>query len=393
MKVLLCHAYYRQRGGEDSVYENERTLLKKNDIETFTYTLSNNEIDNSTLTRRFRLARDTAWSNRAYSEISKFIRRTRPNVAHFHNTFPLLSPSVYAACHDNDVPVVQTLHNYRLICPGAMLQRDGKPCEACVGNTLFPALRYRCYRGSFAGTAAVVWMLTRNRWMGTYRRLVNRYIALTNFSAGRLVDGGLPEERISVKPNFLPDPPAVGDGGGGYAIYVGRLSQEKGVDILLSAWRNIKDMPLKIIGDGVLRAPLEEHARQHNLKVEFLGFKPRDFVLEAVRSATIQIVPSMCYEGLPMVIPEAYACGTPVVAARLGSLEEVVEEGETGFKFTPGDAHDLARVVNGLWANQSELGALRRNVRTTFEQKYTAEINYRILMDIYAKALSDFGTK
>jgi len=233
-------------------------------------------------------------------------------------------------------------------------------------------------------------MLSRNRLRGTYRTLVNRYIALTKFAAGRLVAGGLPENHLEVKPNFLSDPPDMGSGHGDYAVYVGRLSEEKGVRTLLEAWRHVDGLTLKILGDGPLRNELEEQARQAALAVEFLGFRPREEIMKVIGDAALQVIPSECYEGFPMVVLEAYACGTPILASRIGSLDEIVVEGKSGVKFEPGNPGDLARKLNELRADRSHLQAMRRTTRKCFDEHYTADRNYRELLDIYLRALADF---
>lgn len=391
MRVLLAHDYYRSSApsGEDAVFRNERNMLEQRGHEVTVFERFNDDIDDTSLNKRIRLAQSGAWSRDSYTELSALIRRTRPEIAHFHNTFPLISPSGYAACRDSGVPVVQTLHNYRLICPGALLQRDGHPCEDCVGTTLLPALVHRCYRGSLPATAALVWMLARNRWTGTYRTLVNRYIALTGFAADRLIAGGLPRERLAVKPNFLPDPPAPGSGAGGYAVYTGRLSAEKGVRTLLEAWKALGHIKLKILGDGPLRQELESTARNTGLNVEFLGFLPRDRILEEIGQAVLQVVPSEWYEGFPMVILEAYACGTPVVAARIGSLDEIVIDGITGKKFSPRDPDDLAKCVSEFHALALDNSELRGKVRARFDKMYGVEQNHDMLIDIYRQAMAD----
>src|SRR6266581_4675058 len=200
MRILLAHDHYRSSApsGEDAVFRNEHALLTSKGFDVIPFERYNDHIDASTLKKRIQIGLEGAWSQRTYTDLAAVVRRTRPDVAHFHNTFPLISPSAYAACQDNAVPVVQTLHNYRLICAGALLMREGRPCEDCVGTSLVPAIRHRCYRGSLPATAAVVWMLARNRWRGIYRSSVNRYIALTEFAASRLVAGGLPADRIEV---------------------------------------------------------------------------------------------------------------------------------------------------------------------------------------------------
>ena len=395
MKVLLAHNHYRSSSpsGEDAVFRNERQLLIDNGSDVISYERFNDDIDESSFEKRVKLALDGAWSRQSYKDISALIRKHRPTIAHFHNTFPQISPSAYKACQDNGVPVVQTLHNYRFICPAAVLMRDGKPCEECIGTSLLPALRHRCYRGSLAATGAQVWTIASNRWRGTYRNQVNRYIALTQFAARKLAAGGLPGGRIEVKPNFLPEAPPAGKGEGGYAVYVGRLSEEKGVRTLLTAWKEIPGLPLKILGDGPLRQAMETQARQDGLDVEFLGFRAREDILDIVGQGALQIVPSEWYEGFPMVILEAYACGTPVVASRIGSLEEIIVEDKTGVKFEAGNIKDLAEKVNAMWADKGKLGLMRHNARMVFDQNYTDEKNFAHLMGIYQRAIEDFKSR
>jgi glycosyltransferase involved in cell wall biosynthesis len=392
MKVLLAHDYYRSTApsGEDAVFRNEHALLESKGVEVVLFERFNDDIDDSTINKRLDVAFEGAWSKTAYQDITEIIRRTRPDVAHFHNTFPLISPSAYAACQDNGVPVVQTLHNYRFICPGALLMREGKPCEACVGTSLLPALRYRCYRGSLAATGAQVWTIASNRWRGSYRNNVNRYIALTQFAVNKLTTGGLPRERIEVKSNFLPAVPSVGMGGGGYALYAGRLSAEKGIQTLINAWKDIQGLQLKVFGDGVLRAQLVEQVKRDGSNVEFMGFRPAEDVLAFASRAEMMIIPSECYEGFPMAVLEAYACGTPVVASHIGSLDEIVVEGKTGVKFEPGNAIDLVKKVNFLLSDKAGLIEMRRHARAMFDNHYTAEKNYIQLMNIYQNAIEDF---
>ncbi|MDP3596933.1 MAG: glycosyltransferase family 4 protein, partial [Nitrospirota bacterium] len=246
-----------------------------------------------------------------------------------------------------------------------------------------PALRHRCYRGSLPATGALVWMLLQNRWRGTYQTLVSRYIALTEFAASRLIEGGLPRERITVKSNFVGDIPNPGAGDGGYAVYVGRLSEEKGLRTLISAWKFLPRVPLKILGDGPLRQELIDLAIQQNLPVEFLGFCDRSTIIDTIGRAVLQVVPSECYEGFPMVVLEAYACGTPVVCSRIGSLNEIVEEGVTGVKFDPGNPRDLAAKIQLLWDDAGRRRSMRGIARATFDNKFTASSNLAAIMAIY----------
>jgi len=392
MKLLLIHNYYRtcSPSGEDNVARSELKLLKDNGVDVFRYEKFNDDIDESTVFKKLRFGFGYAWSRKTYNEVSELIRLCRPDIAHIHSLHPQITPSVYNACHDMGVPVVHTIHNYRYICPGALLFRNGRPCEDCIGKFPFPALRHRCYRGSLAATGSVMWMLAYNRFRNTFQNRVNYYIALTEFAKSRLIAGGLPAERIGVKPNFLPEPPQPGGNGENYAVFVGRLSEEKGLNTLLSAWKMVNDMELKVVGDGPIRSELEIRVGKEGTNVTFLGMLPRRNLLTIVEKAKMQLVPSEWYEGFPMVIVEAYACGTPVIASRIGSLDEIILDGETGAKFEPGNPRDLSDKINILINDKQKLATMRKRARALFEEKYTAEKNFLMLMEIYKHARENF---
>ena len=368
------------------MFENERALLQGLGHQIVTYERRNDDIVDSSPFAHLAAGIHAVWSRKTYSDLVTLLQREQPDLAHFHNTFPLVSPSGYAACRRCGVPVVQTLHNYRLICPNALLIRDGRPCERCVGRMFpWPAVRFSCYRGSAAASAAVVTMLTVNRVREVYRSLVHRYIALTRFAAGLMQAGGLPPERIVVKPNFLPEtPPSPNGGPRDRAVFVGRLSPEKGLWTLLEAWEVLGSgaMALEVIGDGPLRRPLRAYAADRGLPVAFLGARPRQEVLMRVRNARIQVVPSLWYEGFPMVVLEAYASGTPVVASRIGGLEEIVQHGRTGLLFEAGRPRRLAACVREALRDgrDREMG---RAASARFEAEYTAKRNGALLADIY----------
>jgi glycosyltransferase involved in cell wall biosynthesis len=393
MKILLAHNFYRSTApsGEDSVYHNERRLLARQ-FTVIPYERFNDDIDESTLVKRVNLALAGAWSRRTYDEVSALIRKNPPDVAHFHNTFPLITPSAYAACRDAGVPVVQTLHNFRLVCPQAMLLRNGRPCELCLKGNFLPALGYRCYRDSFIATLAQVYTQTYNHYRGTYHRLVNRFIALTAFASEKFVKAGFSTRSLTVVSNALFDPPLAGAGDGGYAVFTGRLSAEKGLRVLLEAWHGI-DIPLKIVGDGPLRPELEVIVRTRALKVEFTGHLDRENVLGLVQRAMLQVVPSQWYEGFPMVLLEAMACGTPVVASRIGSLDEIVLDGITGIKFSPGDAGELAAAVKGLIGEPERLASMRMRARDHFERNYASSGHVTQLTEIYRDVIREMKIK
>jgi glycosyltransferase involved in cell wall biosynthesis len=393
MKILVCHNYYRSSApsGEDAVANNEVKLLKEHGHEVITYNKFNDDLDDSSLINKLIIAKNTIWSNSTYKELTDFLAVHKPDITHFHNTFPQISPSAYSACKNHGVPVIQTIHNYRFICPGALLQRKNVPCEDCVGNNFFPALRHRCYRNSLSATGTLVAMISFNRLVGSYHNNIDRYIALTEFAASRLIAGGLPKEKIVTKPNYLPEPPIVGSGGTYYAVYVGRLSEEKGLRTLLDAFDRVRSLQLKVLGDGPLRAELEATAKSKNLNIEFMGFQDKDVILSTIRNALVQIVPSEWYEGFPMVILEAFACGTPVIASRIGSLTEVIKSGITGYHFTAGNSKELASCINNIAtianSQPNQYHQIRTNSRLQFENHFTAERNIKLLTNIYEEAI------
>ena len=319
-------------------------LLMENGVDVVSFTRHNDDLPAGAL-GSLGASFSNAWSFSSLSALRALIAETRPDVAHFHNTFPQISPAAYGACREAGVPVVQTLHNYRMFCANGLLNRDGEPCERCLGRNPLPALMHACYRDSHLATAGMVLGSALHRARNTYRTDVDRYIVLTEFARRRFIAHGLPEDRLVVRGNTLPCDPGMGVGGGGYALYAGRLTAEKGVGTLLRAWRRTRNIPLRIAGDGALRESLEREAQ--GLPVEFLGRVAPGRVLSLMKEADMLVVPSECYEGFPRVVVEAFATGTPIVASDLGGLGELVDE-RAGIKFRSGDAGALAGAVMQL---------------------------------------------
>jgi glycosyltransferase involved in cell wall biosynthesis len=379
--VLLLHNHYQQPGGEDEVFAAEGALLEACGHRVLRHVLHNDSVAEM---RRPALAKATVWNSVVYREIRALIRRDRPQVAHFHNTFPLISPAAYYAARAEGVPVVQTLHNYRLLCPNALFFRDGGVCEDCLGKMVpWPGVAHACYRASRSSSAVVAAMLTAHRTLGTWKAAVDSYITLTEFARQKFIQGGLPAEKIIVKPNFVHPDPGSGQGRGRYFLFVGRLSQEKGVDTMLAAWKRLGEkVPLKIVGDGELAPEVAEAAERLN-EVEWMGRQPKERVLALMKDARALIFPSVWYEGFPMVIAEAYAVGLPVIASNLGSMSSLIDHGHTGLHLHPSDPDDLAAQVEWVSMHPAELRRMREEARREFEAKYTAERNYKYLMDIY----------
>jgi glycosyltransferase involved in cell wall biosynthesis len=385
MKILAVHNRYQRPGGEDQVFVDETALLETLNHRVLRYEVHNDQVKQ---VNRLILAKDTVWNTSVYRDLGALMRRERPDVVHFHNTLPLVSPAGYYAARAEGVPVIQTLHNYRLLCPVALFFRDGRVCEDCMGKAVpWPGVVHRCYRGSRTASGVIATMLTVHRALRTWTEMVDVYVALTDFARNKFIEGGLPAEKIVVKPNFVAPDPGRGQGGGGYALFVGRLAPEKGTGTMLAAWDRLgKRIPLKIVGDGPLRDRVEgTSARQSN--VQWLGHRPVEEVHALMGKADMLVFPSQWYETFGRVAAEAFAAGTPVIAANIGAVAELVEHGRTGLKFRPGDPEDLVTQVEWALSHPAELRGMREEVRAEFEAKYTAERNYRALMEIYDAAL------
>ncbi|MEE8533897.1 MAG: glycosyltransferase [Alphaproteobacteria bacterium] len=387
MKVLFAHNAYQQPGGEDAVVAAERALLEEHGHETTLFAASNDAIQGPW--SRVKAAWHAPYSRRARDALAERLKANRPDLVHVHNFFPLLTPSLYDACHAAGVPVVQTLHNYRLVCPVATLLRRGKPCELCVTGSAYQSVLHGCYRDSRLGTLAVARMIEVHRKRDTWRARVDRFIALTRFAKAKFVEGSFPAERIAVKPNFFVErhgdgaPPAQREG----ALFVGRLSAEKGLGTLIEAWRGI-DLPLRIAGDGPLLDTLRATAPP---SVSVLGPLGSAEVAAEMRRAAFLVVPSEWYEGFPMVVAEAFGRGLPVIASRLGSLAEIVEDGVTGLHFTAGDGADLAATARRAAADADAIARMGAAARARYEERYTADANYPMLLAIYEQAIAAAG--
>jgi len=390
MNILVVHNFYQQPGGEDRVLRAETDLPRDAGHSVVQYVRHNREMGNLHGAGILRAGVDAIWAKRSFGELSILLRAEKPDVAHFHNTLPLVSPAAYYACAEAGVPVVQTLHNYRLLCPGAYFLRDGRVCEECLGRSLpWPGVVHGCYRESRAATAAVATMIAVHRGMNTWREKIGVYIALSEFARRKFIEGGLPGERIMVKPNFVDPDPGLKCGAGEYALYVGRLSAEKGLRVLLEAWSRLGGrIPLRIAGDGPLKEEIAEEIKTKRLSsVELMGQLPPSEIVPLMQGARFLVLPSVCYENFPLAVAEAFACGLPVIASRLGSMAEIIADGETGMHVTPGDSAELAAKADWAWWNPGRLQELGKAGRQEYVSKYRPEQNYKRLMKIFERAM------
>ena len=386
MKVLVVHNFYQIAGGEDAVMQQEITLLKENANSVVQYTIDNHCI-NSFLGKII-VFLNVPFSFSQYFKMNKVLRVEKPDVVHVHNYFPLLSPSIFYACKKANIPVVHTLHNYRAVCPTALLMHDGKINEKSLNGSSWWTVFKKVYRNSFLGSFTLACMVELHKHIGTWQTKVDRFIALTEFSRDKYIEAGWPIDKVVVKPNFIDDPfnkQIQMNKEGGYALYIGRLSEEKGIDILLNAWSKCK-LPLKIIGNG----PLQEYVEQKSLvNIEYLGRKDKPEVINFITNADFIIMPSTCYETFGMVIIEAFACGIPVIVSRLGSLQTIIENNMTGLHFETGNADDLVEKVQWMIDHPEEVRQMGLNASNEYLAKHTPEKNYIMLMDIYHQAIME----
>ena len=390
MKVLLVHNTYQQAGGEDVVFEQERQLLERHGHHVLTYVRSNHELDAQSAAKRVAMVKNIVSADDSAGEIRNILRSQQPEIVHVHNTFLMISPSIFAVCREEQVPVLQTLHNYRMSCPAGSFYRGGQVCEECSQHSLFRSIRHGCYRDSRLSTAAVALMLQVHRMKRTWQDSVSGYLALTEFARGKFVENGIPPEKIHVKPNFVYPDPGERSVPGSSALFAGRLTEEKGLPTLLAAWgRLTKPIPLEIVGDGPLRRELEAQAKKMGLQqVPFRGRLSGGETRARMRQAALLIVPSVWFEAFSLNIAEAFACGTPVLCSRLGAMRENVADQRTGLHFTAGDAADLAEKVEWAWGHSREMAEMGKEARREYERRYTPERNYSLLMKIYRQTVN-----
>jgi glycosyltransferase involved in cell wall biosynthesis len=394
MKVLIAHNYYRQSGGEDEVFRRESELLRSAGHEVLEYTTHNGEIAEDGILSKAKLAARTLWARDSVARLRLLLRRERPDLAHFHNTFPLISPAAYYACQQEGIPVVQSLHNSRLICPAATFYRNGSACLDCLGRSLpWPGVVHACYRNSHLQTAVIAGMLAGHRILGTWHQQVDAYIVFTEFYRQKFIGAGLPREKLFVKPHFLAADPGMKHTTGDYALFLGRLAPEKGIPTLLKAWQSLRHIPLRIAGEGPMEGDVKRLA-EHNPSVFALPHLSRKECVDLIKGARFLVWPSEGYnETFGLVAIEAFACGTPVVAARIGAMQEIVADHCNGLQFTPGEPDDLASKLSWAWSHPAEMEAMGVAARSEYTTKYTAEVNRQLLMEIYGRVRSTTARK
>ena len=385
MKILMAHNRYQNRGGEDESFDSESRLLERYGHKVIRYIKHNDSISKDSI---FKVAIRTLWSVEDYKSIRALIQREKPDLLHVQNHFPLISPAIYYAAQKENIPVIQTLRNYRLFCLNAYLFRQGNICEDCLGQAVpLSGIQHKCYRNSTAGSIVISSSIALHRLLKTYIRKVDLFIALTEFAKQKYAENGIPKHKIVLKSNFVDPDPKIGMGNDNFVLFVGRLSPEKGISTLLSAWKQLGDyIPLRIIGSGPLEAEVREAASKH-VGIEYLGPRPVREVQEIMGQAKALIFPSLWYEGMPRVIIEAFAKGTPVISSKLGAMTTMVTHQKTGLHFCVGNTKDLIKQTHWMFEHPKQWQKMRLLARHQFEVNYNAESSYRRLIEIYNQAI------
>jgi len=389
LSVLVIHNRYQLRTGEDVVVDAEMEMLRRAGHRVVPFIRSNAAIADYNPLQKASLAMSTSWNRTSNVEIRQLIAKERPDVAHCHNLVPLISPAAYDACKSAGISVVQTLHNYRLLCPAGTMYRKGQICDDCKSG-LSASVARGCYRESRLQTATLATMLGVHRLLGTWTRSVDTYVALSRISRDHFVAGGLPAEKIHIKPNFLSGDVGPRTWPGEYALFVGRLSPEKGILEMIAVWRRLPHIPLVVVGDGPVRDQVVQMVRQPGMAhIKLRGQLSADDAMTEMRNARFLVFPSRWYEPFGMTLLEAAACGVPAVAARIGGVPELVVEGHSGLLFDPQNVEELAAKANWAWKHPADMAVMGSAARHCYEQRYTAEKNYEALMKIYHATLSN----
>lgn len=391
-KVLMAHNYYQVPGGEDTVFHNEVNMLEKNGHKVIKYTRYNDEIKGGVLSK-LKLGIDTIFSLKTYKEVKKLIDENDIDVVHVHNTLPLISPSIYYAARAKKVPVVQTIHNFRLLCPGATFTRNGEICEDCVSKGLEQSLKHKCYRGSLAQTFIMYAMLKFHRIIGTYNKI--NYITLTEFNKNKLSSLVKDENKIRVKPNFVEKNDKVERVLEDYFVYIGRLDEIKGINFLVEAWTEIdKNIDLYVIGTGPEEKKVKNFIEENNItNIKLLGFMKREEAFKIIQKSRAIIVPSKWYEGFPMTIAESFSLGVPVIGSNIGNIESIIDDRTSGLLFEMDNKKSLKKIVENTFYNKEESKLLGENAYKAFKEKYTDIENYKNLKEIYIELVGEKSVK
>jgi glycosyltransferase involved in cell wall biosynthesis len=392
MRVLLIHNYYQQPGGEDTVFEQEVDLLRAGNVAVETLVFTNDSFDGTVLGNLGSAVR-SLYNTQSARRLNETIDRFKPDIIHIHNLFYTASASIISTARQRRIPVVMTLHNYRLVCVSGLLMREGRiPCEQCLTQTLpLAGIRHACFRNSTGQSAHLSAITLLHKLTGIWKQ-VDRFVVVTDFARQKILRSSLrlQPEQVMVKPNFVADAGYSGpDQREDFFLFAGRLTFEKGISVLLQA-AEMDGFPLEIIGDGPMVADVHR-AAERTPTIRYRGQQPRRVVLDALKRCRALIVPSLWYEGLPTVILEAFATGTPVICSDQQNLNQIVQDNQTGLSFRTGDSLELCRAIQLF--SQDQIGQYRwsQQAYQEFQTRYTAAVSLQQTLTLYDELIEKQG--
>lgn len=385
MKILLIHNHYLEKGGEDEVVKAETKLLAEHGHKVILYEKSNEHIKRLPFFKKLIFSLfELGFSKAVYREIKEIIKREKPDIAHVHNVFICITPSVYFALSEEHIPIVQTLHNYRFFCIRGLFFDKGGACEKCKDKQFFNGVIKKCWNNSFFLSFCLAKLLHRRE---SFLKNIDSFIAISRFSRDKFIELGIEKERIFLKGNFVTIEPEENNQDRNYALFLGRLVDYKGIETLMRAFKTDPSFNLKIVGDGPLRKEVQRFASSRK-NIEWLGQISRESVLETIKNSSFVIFPSECYENMPLVIVESFAFSKPVIASNLGAIKELVIDGANGLLFEPGNELDLAAKISYLFSHNNERIEMGKGANKIYRERFNKENNYRDLMDIYARTIN-----
>lgn len=385
MKILIIHNHYLEKGGEDQAVSLEAKLLEEHGHKVIIYEKSNANIDRLPFFKKLFFALfELNFSKLVYKEIKEIIKTEKPDIAHIHNIFIHITPSVYRALIEEHIPTVQSFHNYKFFCIKGTFFNKGEVCEKCKNKKHFNAVIRKCWKNSFLPSFFMVKLIYK---AGYFLKSIDSYIVTSKFSRDKLIEFGLDKEKIYLKTNFLTIEPQTDNPDYNYILFIGRLVDYKGIETLLDAFKINTTFNLKIIGDGPLKEKIHDFASAYK-NIEFLGKVKRDLLLRTIKGASFIVFPSECYENMPFVIMESFAFSKPVIASNLGAIKEFVIDGVSGILFEPGDARDLAAKISYLASHIKERMEMGQNANKIYRERFNKEKNYRDLINIYEKTIN-----
>ena len=390
MKILQIHNFYRTRGGECSVVDAEKHLLVSHGHTVVQFVGDSASLNEMTFLKKTSAFLQIPHNRQTARQLESYVSKHKPDLAHVHNVFPMLSPSVYSCLRDNSVPVVQTIHNYRFLCPNGLFYVNGRVCQACQDRSYWEAVKNRCVHKSMATSALYAAAIAWGWRGGAFLSCIDRYIALNTFTAGNLLTGGVPKKKIHICGNFVNDFADAPAAKRHYALYLGRLSSEKGLSTLLAAARLVPELPLKIAGTGPLEADLRRAVSEPRMNhVELVGHVTGGGKRRFIAEALCTIVPSECHENFPLSLVESLALGTPVIASRMGGLPDLIEHGRTGLLFQAGDAEALAECLRRISDSEAGTYEMAVNALAGARERFTPQRHLEQLLEIYRDAIGD----